>query len=358
MNILDRYITRELIGPFLFGVCAFTSIFIASDVLFQLARLFMDGTIDFVTGVKLFLLNLPRIVVLTFPMSMLLGTLLAYSRLSEKSEVVAMKASGLSQRRIAVPALCFALLVSGITLLLNETVVPHTNKAVQEIMRKVYGEAPRRQRNVVLKDLIEGKLVKLVFAEEFDGERGELTNVTVQEFRGGKLARMTNAAKAFWKEGLWKFLNGTAYTILEDGRVLAAKFKTQETHIVTEPKDIAARERSPDEMSISELKAHVALVREQGGNANPLLVQLYLKLAIPFASLVFALVGAPLGIHSHRSATSVGFGMSVIIIFIYYVIMGISTAFGQRGAISPFLGAWSQNLLLGGAGVWMVIKGV
>ncbi|HHV62491.1 MAG TPA: LPS export ABC transporter permease LptG [Firmicutes bacterium] len=357
MRTLNRYILRELIEPFIFGVAAFTSIFIAGDLLFSIARLLADGTISVNCAIQLFVLGIPRIVVITFPMSVLLGTLLCFGRLSDSSEIVAMRAAGVSTRSIIAPAILLAVVMSLFTVFLNETIVPASNQASQDILWSVTNRGkPLTEKDIVIKTFRDGRLDRLVYAEEFDADKKELTNVTVQDFRNGKLVRVTNAPKAIWDRNRWWFMNGAMYDIVDGNRMVSVTFKTHESLIAQAPEEIARRQKTPQEMGISELRAYIRMLREQGQNVSALLVELYLKLAIPFASLVFALVGAPLGIRTRRSSSSLGFGTSIILIFIYYVIMSMGTAFGQRGSVPPFIGAWSQNFIFGGIGLWMVLR--
>src|SRR5690625_2516227 len=109
-------------------------------------------------------------------------------------------------------------------------------------------------------------------------------------------------------------------------------------------------------MSAKELKEHIEILQRQGQDVRRHQVQLHLKTAVPAAGLVMALVGAPLGIQSHRSAASIGFGLSVVVIFVYYLLMTMGSALAQGGHLSPVLGAWLQNVILGGCGVVMVVK--
>lgn len=107
-------------------------------------------------------------------------------------------------------------------------------------------------------------------------------------------------------------------------------------------------------MNIRELSRHMEILQSEGKETHKLEVEWHLKWAIPMASIVFALVGAPLGIQSHRSASSVGFGLSIIVIFIYYLIMTAGSALAQGGYLPPALGAWLQNIVLGIAGLGLM----
>ncbi|NLD11903.1 MAG: YjgP/YjgQ family permease [Firmicutes bacterium] len=357
MRCLERYIYKELLSPVLFGVVAFTLIFVAADLFFMLARLLVDGTVGLGTVMRLFVLGLPRIVALTLPMSTLLGILLCYSTFSASSEIVAMRAAGLSLIGIMTPALIVALIVSGATFAFNEKVVPGANRRFEEIMWEIGKRSnPFIQRNLVLREFERGVLTRLVFADTYDAEKEQFSRVTMQEFEDGRLVRITEAASARWDESAWLFEDGISYNVVDGDRVVSVRFARQEGRIAYTPKEVARGGLSPDEMSASELRQHVRRLKEQGQDVTKLLVEYYLKFAIPFAGMVFGLVAAPLGITTHRSSTSRGFGMSILIIFVYYVIMSLSCALAERGSIPPMLGAWFSNILFGSIGGLMMVK--
>ncbi|NLB74025.1 MAG: YjgP/YjgQ family permease [Firmicutes bacterium] len=357
MKCLERYTYKELLGPVLFSVIAFTLIFVAADLLFMLARLLVDGSVGLGTVVRLFILGLPRIVALALPMSTLLGILLCYSTLSASSEIVAMRAAGLSLVRIMAPALIVALAVSGVAFAFNEKVVPRANRRFEEIMWELgRRSSPHVQKNLVLKEFERGTLARLVFADTYDATREQFRRVTVQEFEGGKLIRITEAQLAKWDNAAWLFEDGISYNVVDGDRVVSVRFARQEGRIAYTPKEVARGALSPDEMSASELREYISRLKQQGADVTKLLVEYYLKFAIPFASLVFGLVAAPLGITTHRASTSRGFGMSILIIFVYYVIMSLSCALAERGSMSPMLGAWFSNILFGAIGGWMMAR--
>ena len=357
MKCLERYTYRELLGPVLFSAFAFTLIIVAADLLFMLARLLVDGSVGIGTIIHLFILGLPRVVSLALPMSTLLGILLCYSTLSASSEIVAMRAAGLSLARIMAPALVVALVISGIAFAFNEKVVPRANRRFEEIMWQIGRRSnPFIQKNIVLREFEKGALARLVFAGSYDESEGVFQHVTVQEFEAGRLTRVTEAEEAKWDNAAWWFENGISYNVVDGDRMVSVRFTKQEGRLAHTPKEVARGALTPEEMSRRELGEYIGQLRQQGAEVRNLLVDYYLKLAIPFASLVFGLVAAPLGIRTHRASTSRGFGMSILIIFVYYVIMSLSCALAERGSVSPMLGAWFSNLLFGAIGAWMIMK--
>lgn len=356
MRVLDRYVAKEMVMPMLFGICAFTSLFVGTDLL-NLASMVVELGAPLGKVGRLFVLRLPQIVVWTFPMAVLLATLLALSRLSGNSEIVAMKAAGVGFARIVVPVLVIALTMTGLTLLINETVVPAANAAFKVTKDELRGRSlPRLTRNVILKRYKGNLLEWFLYAARFDSERQTMEDVTMVTLEAGRPRETTYAPLIIWDETGWFMENGVTHFYNSDGEAVTMKFAggRQPVDIGQKPREIIRAQKEPDEMNIRELSRHIAILRSQGKDVNKLWVEWHLKWAIPMASLVFALVGAPLGVQSHRSASSVGFGLSIIVIFIYYIIMTAGTALAQGGYLPPALGAWSQNLLLGAIGLYLM----
>ncbi|GAB6137346.1 LptF/LptG family permease [Halanaerobaculum tunisiense] len=362
MKIIDRYLLQELIQPFLFGVFAFTSIFVGSDVLIKLAEMMMKYGVPILTTVKLFFLSLPQIIILTFPMSMLLATLLTFGRLSDDSEIVALQAGGVSLIRLVIPVLIVALMISGLTIFLNNSLVPASQNSYEEIVWELkHGEEmPKTQRNLRIApvDSKTGKLDFLLTADKFDGRTQTLEGVTWQNYEEGELATIIQAKKAKWQRDQWVFIEGTSYTITSEGRIPQTEFQrlNMKNKLSRTPQQMTRNQKSPEEMTLGELSEHIELMEQEGRDVNELLVSYYQRYAIPFACFVFALVGAPLGLNPNRSGSSIGLGLSIVVIFIYYTLMTIGSALGQGGNLAPWLGAWLQNIVFTIVGIGLLVK--
>jgi lipopolysaccharide export system permease protein len=184
-----------------------------------------------------------------------------------------------------------------------------------------------------------------------------MEGVIVSEFSDGRLNQIINAASAQWltDENQWSFNKGTIYLLSEEGEYKhLIKFDKQKIAIKYTPQDLSAGDKSPDEMNIRELRNFIRLKEKMGVKVVDYKIQLNMKMSIPFACLVFALLGAPLGISPRRVSSSVGLGLSIIVIFIYYVLMFASMAFGELEWISPGLAAWLPNVITGGIGLFFV----
>lgn len=357
-TIVDRYLISELLGPFLFGVGAFTAIMTATSVLFELITLMVRFGLPVVTVVQVLSLRMPEMVFYTFPMSMLLASLLSFGRLSGDHEITALKAAGVSLFRIIAPIAMVSLLVSVLTVALNEFVVPGAGWAAKNILYEAQHQKklPTTRKNVFYQELEDGKLKRVFYAQRFDGEL--MRNVLVQEFEGDRLDRLIHADRARWVDGTWTFYDGTMYQMADNGEYrFFVRFQEQRVRLREALLDLSTERRSPTEMNLRELAVHIKELETSGqtGSAlNELRVQWHQKLSVPFASLVFMLVGAPLGLRPNRSSSSLGLGLSILIIFIYYLAMFTFMALGQTGVLSPLVAAWMPNLLGAGVGIGLI----
>src|SRR5690606_4893958 len=209
VTLLDRYILRELAGPLLFGVLAFTGLFFSVDLV-QIVRMAAEYGAPGAVIVKLIWLRLPEIVVYTFPMAVLLAALLTLSRLSANSEIVAMQAGAVSFYRIVAPVIAAGLLVSGASLAVEEWIVPAANYDYRRVVTEDVqgGQLPTVSRNVILKEYQGGLLKGFLYASRYDGAARVMSDVTIVELERGRPQRTTYAARVVWEGNTW---------IMEDG---------------------------------------------------------------------------------------------------------------------------------------------
>ena len=348
LRILDKYIFREVVLAFLFGICAFSAVFIGSGTLFKIAKYITDYGASFTSVVKIFVYGMPAIIMWTFPMSMLLATLLTFGRLSSSSEITAMKSCGIGFSRIAAPAIFIGFVVSVIAILFNEHVVPWANTSYNNVLYyEIQGNTDMKsQEHVIVKEINDGRLQRLVYAREYEAESETLQGVTMQVFNeDGRLTHVENAEYAEWTNEKWVMHQGTLYDISEDEKTHSMRFDKQILPVKASPRQIVREQKKPEELTMKELKAQIRIMKTQYVNTAKLETELYQRITVPMASLIFALIGVPLGLQPTRNSSSMGFAMSVIIIFIYYSVMTLANAIGRSGALSPMYAVWIPNII-------------
>lgn len=351
LRILDKYIFREIFLSFIFGICAFSAVFIGSGTLFKIAKFITDYGASLAAVAKIFVFSMPSVIIWTFPMSMLLATLLTFGKLSGSSEITAMKSCGVSFTRIAAPAILMGLAVSIGAVAFNEYVVPWANTAYRNVLYyEIQGNTSlQSQEHVILKEIKDGKIQRLVYSRLYEAETEHLLGVTMQEFNAeGKVSLVENAEYAEWNGREWTMHNGIIYDIVEEGenaKEHTLRFDKQILPVAATPTQIVREQQDPSELTMKELRAEIEIMKTQFVNTNKLEAELYQRVSVPMASLVFALVGIPLGLQPNRNSSSAGFAMSVIIIFLYYALMTMGNALARSGAMAPLLAVWIPNIV-------------
>lgn len=354
IRILDRYIFTQLIGPFLFGFFLFVTI-IAIDPMMSALQSIVNENVNMSVMGRWFLNRLPQDMIFTFPMSVLLANLLVFGRMSKDSETTALRAGGTNFFRIMLPVIAFALTITIISFIFNELVVPGSNQRArnirrQEILRLIEPEA---SENSIMRTS-DGAFA---YARKVYEKRGKMEKVLLEYYDDkGILTRRISAATADWNGKAWVFKQVVTQDYVENTLPTPVSIAEMRIDSIEEtPEDFARESKKPTEMSYRELKKRIeAYERAQFMDTTEMRVGLAMKTSLPFASFFFAIIGASFGLTNNRSGAFIGFGVSILIIFIYYVLMSLFSALGKSGYIPPMLAAWAQNLIFAFAGFYIV----
>jgi lipopolysaccharide export system permease protein len=360
ISVMDRYIIIQLLMPFLFGVGAFSSIILAVGSLFDLVRQVAEAGLPLTVAIEVMALKMPQFVVYSFPMSILLSGMMTYSKFSADSEIIAFRSCGISVYRLILPALILSTIVTGITFLFNELLVPAASQqATTTLTQALKQDKPAfKQDNIIYPEYKEidlnGKkeqvLVRLFYAEKFDGKT--MTGLTIldrsQQDKG--LSQILNSQSATWntQNNTWDFANGTIYLVSPDASYRnIVTFTHQQLQLPKSPFELAEPDKNTDDMSAGELMNYFDRIRLSGDKKKILTVAVTIqrKLAFPFVCIVFSLMGAAMGVRPQRTGKATSFGVSVLLIFGYYLVMFVSGALGQAEIISPFLAGWLPNIM-------------
>ncbi|BAQ64052.1 LptF/LptG family permease [Geminocystis sp. NIES-3709] len=370
ISVMDRYITIELLLPFLFGIGLFTSLGLSIGTLFELIRKVTESGLLLTVALKILLLRMPEFIALAFPMSVLLATLMAYSRLSSDSEIIALKSIGVNVYRLVVPAIILSLIVTGITFFINDVVTPSANRQATLTLQKALNRVRPtfKDRNILYPEYktveyedgsTHSVLVRLFYAEEFNGE--EMKDLTILDLSREGVNQILTSQTATWNigENVWDFFNGTIYLISPDGAYRnIVRFEHQQLAVSRAPLDLAQRPPSYDEMSIAQAREHLKIVKLEANEKEirKILVRIQGKISLPFVCLVFGLIGAALGVRPQNTNKATSFGICVGLIFSYYLLSFVSESMGIWGILTPFMAAWLPNLLGLGTGTWLLIQ--
>ncbi|WP_254217005.1 LptF/LptG family permease [Synechococcus sp. CCY 9618] len=371
LPLLDRWLLQELLGPLLFGIAAFTAVSLSVGVVFELVRRVAESGLPVLAAVNVLMLRLPSFLVLSFPMATLMATLLAYSRLSGSSELTALRSVGVSTRRMVLPAMALALVMTLLTFVFNDVIVPRANLAATISLQRELGRAIATEESdntlysrfgdVQLSDGSTDYLLSHIFyARKF--EKGIMLDVTLIDFSRFKYRQMLTAKIGKWNEaeGMWEFRNGRTTNIdTETGSTTSAKFDRYLYPFTRDPIEVAQLPTDASTMTVGQALTAERLLLEANNTkeARRLRVRVQEKFAFPAICLVFGLIGSSLGVRPNsRTSRSQGFGISVLLIFGYYLMSFIFSSLGITGTVSPFLAAWLPVGIGLAGGLWLLLQ--
>jgi lipopolysaccharide export system permease protein len=361
---LYRYLMKELFPSFLLGVVGFTFILLTGRIL-QLTELFVNKGIPLGFILKLLYFLLPSFLVLTIPMATLLSVLLTFNRLSSDNEITALKASGVSLYQMTPPVLLLALSTTLATTFLSLYSLPKANQASRSLLYEMASSrAHAGVRERVFNDEFEGLVL---YVERVTPRTFQWENVFISDSRNAAETHTIIARQGMVLSDPHLFIvtlrlkNGAIHKLGDQPNAYEKiDFNTYDLRLdlKTGLKEQKSAEKHPADMSLSELTGAVQALRSKKADFKPQMIKIHEKFSIPFACLVFGIIGIPLGLQSRtsRAGKSIGFAWSIGVLLIYYLLTNAGTSLAERGVILLEVGMWAANAIFLGFGIYLLIK--
>jgi LPS export ABC transporter permease LptF len=361
MRILSKYILKEFLGNLLLGLLIFTFVLLL-DHLFELADLLLNKGVGIWLTLKLLFLLLPSSLTLTLPVSTLLAALLTFGRLSENNEITAVRASGLAAWSYVKTPLAVSLVAVLFLIPFNTLWAPRAHASFRLLYLQVL------KRNPLVR--IEEKTFVTIgdyhlFVERKDRKTKAMRGVTIY-----KIPPDGAPLRIFAERGTASVNTNQGITfLLQDGRIEEVDAADPSRWVYTSFKNYqlfiplmnsqSTSERALEEMDSPELRAEIQRLKSKHLPFPVLSCQIHLRWALAVTPLLFAGLGIPLAIRLHRGGRSIGFGLSLLIMVLYYVLVMGGTGAGQRGLWPPWFAVWLGNgvMLVTSLGLyWRFIK--
>lgn len=358
MKVLFRYVASEFLKALLFAVLAFLLIYIVVDIFEKMDR-FIDHHVALGHVFIYYLFQVPYVTVLVLPVAVLLASLFSIGQMARHHELVAMKSSGLSLYRILSPLFGLGLVISLMVLILGEVAIPFFNQQKSRAESRYIDKVPPVDFTNRTNVFYRGTHGRMYYIKHYDGKVRTLTDVVIYQFDPqGRLVKRMDAIRAVWEGNHWNFQDGFIRTFdLQGNESTSPHFQTMTLPDLREtPQDFQREDKDPQSMGFFELYDYISRVKRGGGEAQKETVDLYLKISFPFANLIIILFGAPLASNPRRSGAAFGFGVSLMICFLYWGFIQMGRALGHHGTLPPLLSAWLANLVFGGIGAVLLWK--
>ncbi len=362
-RILDEYVVREFLSTFFLVLAGFVLLMLVftffeliGDILRNHIGLFMVGD---------YLVNLaPSMLYLTTPLAVLIAVLVTFGVLNRNSEIIAMKATGISLYRLVVPILIIAAIISSCLFLFDQFYLPQANRRQEALHNIIKGKPPqtflRPEQNWIFGQPRPGEPGRIFYYKFFDPDRNEFANLSIFEFDRSTfaLSRRIFAARAVWNPSTnsWTFLNGWERDF--KGADITAFRTFQQTsfsEIHEDPGYFKKESLQAQEMSFGQLDRYIRDLGQSGFDTMRLRIELWRKLAYPFATVIMAVLAIPFALSMGRRGSLTGIAVAVGVALAYWVVDGLFGAMGTVNYLPAILAAWSADLLFALLGSYLLL---
>ncbi len=364
---LDRYVLKEILGPLGLGFLVYTFILLLR-FLFQSAEMIIRRGLPWSTVGELLLVTLPNIVVLTIPMSLLFGILIAVGRLASDSELVAIRASGVGLSRLYRPILGLAAVLTAMNIGLMVYALPWGNHSLQQLRLEILTQNVSKQvQPKVFSDSWDGKVLyifeappnedrwKGVFLAEAN-PASEENQITIAEWGQVRVDQQGERVVLELTGAITQKVN----LVASPARYEVSRNKSLELiledQFSTNQRAKWSVSKSVRELSLRDLER---LARDRSATdeqRNLARVEAHKKFSIPAACLAFAFIALPLGINNRRGGKGSGFAMSIAVLGVYYILLFNGEEAARYGKIPGWAAMWAPDLILTAVGIFLLIR--
>ncbi|HME58223.1 MAG TPA: LPS export ABC transporter permease LptG [Terracidiphilus sp.] len=363
-RILDKYVVSEFLNIFFLVLAGFVVLILVFTV-FDLLKDILSHDIGWLI-VGQYLINLtPSMIYQITPLAVLIAVLVTFGVLNRNSEIIAMKASGISLYRLMVPIIAIAILMSAGLFVFDQYYLPQANQRQEALRNTIKGKPPQTvlhpEQNWIYGQPNPGEPDRIFYYQFFDSGRNEFANLSIFEFNPTTfaLSRRIFAARAVWdsETDSWRFLNGWQRDI--DGANVSDYrefLKTSFAEIHESPGYFQKESKKAQEMNFGQLESYIGDLSQSGFDTMRLRVELWHKLAYPLMAVVMAALAIPFALSMGRRGSLTGIAVAIAVTLAYFVVDGLFGALGDVNYLPAALAAWSSDLLFGLVGGYLLLR--
>jgi lipopolysaccharide export system permease protein len=356
MRLLDRYVIRNFLQAYIYCIAGFISIWFIFDISDNIS-IFIDQQVGVLLAIRYYATQVPQILIILLPVSLLLALLFSLGRMSRANEVVSMLTAGVSVPRVLLPLIAIGLLTVAATTVLNYSLAPHA-----ELARKTFLSAARARQGPI----VEGQIfrnrtdARTWFIQNFRPGHNVFNTVEVlQQDAHDNIVANYLAARATYRPEtkVWEFENGKVVHYDRAGNILDEQiFSSLKIDNWSEtPFRLGSANVRAEFLSVPELRRYLQYNADFPATLlAPFKTHFQYRLALPWTCLVVVCIAAPLGIGYSRRGILASVASAVVLIFSMNFLTHLFLALGEGDRISPFLAAWTPNVLFTIIGLYLL----
>ena len=358
-NLLDVYVARQYLRILGMTIIAMLGLFYISTFI-DLSDKWFKGQTTFAQILAFLWWSTPQFMAYIIALAVLLAALVTIGVLTKNSELIVMRACGVSLYRTAAPMIVFALVASAVLFGMEERVLAIANRRADQLKHLIRGGSPQTF-DVLNRKWIVGRGGEVYHYQFFNPRTRELNGLSVFEFdpKTHALTHRVYAQRAVYRpagEGTeWQLTAGWAREF--GGKAASPSFEPfADKAMGLETADYFVTEvPEPRRMTYPQLSRYIDELRQSGYDVLEHEVELYRKIAFPFVTLVMTFIAVPFAVTTGRRGAMYGIGVGIVLALVYWTMISVFAAFGAGGLISPLLAAWAPNLLFGAAAVYLLL---
>jgi LPS export ABC transporter permease LptG/LPS export ABC transporter permease LptF len=363
-RILDEYVVREFLNTFLLVLTGFVLLMLVFTF-FDLVGDILRNHIPLAT-VGAYLVNLtPDMLYQIAPLAVLIAALVTFGVLNRNSEIIAMKATGISLYRLVIPIVSIAAILSVSLFLFDQYYLPQANRRQEALRNTIKGRPPQTvlhpERNWIFGQPRLGEPGRIFYYQFFDPDRKEFANLSIFEFDPStfQLTRRIFAARVFrdTNSGTWNFQSGWVRDMNGAEPTAFREFsQTTFSEIHEDPGYFTKENLQSQEMNFSQLDGYIRDLRQSGFDTMRLRVALWHKLAYPLIAIVMAVLAIPFALSMGRRGSLTAIAMAIAVALAYWVVDGLFGAMGNVNYLPAALAAWSSDILFALVGGYLLLR--
>tara|TARA_B110000438_G_scaffold299907_1_gene351020 strand:+ start:261 stop:1340 length:1080 start_codon:yes stop_codon:yes gene_type:complete len=352
---IDLYLLSSFLKKLIIILLVFLVIFLAVDIVDNIDK-FSAKNLTSEEIINWYIYTIPWFISLALPMSLLLSTISCFTQLQKNNEITALKASGISIRRISLPILILGIFFSLISFLFDNSIVSSSLEKRSSIEKKMkprtFGTSTRK-KNIYYH--IEDSFLEI---KKFNFKNNIGRNVSIQNLLESDIKYRIDAEKMIWnnKEKKWHLENYKMIQWTDNGPEFSSSIDTLMAIKDINPAILQKDNIDPDDMSYWQLSLFINKMKNKGLEYTRWIVNKHFKTAFACSSLIMILFGIALSIQKPRSNFANSIGLSITVIFLYYILIKLGQTLGYNNIINPFLSVWMVNILFLILGVKLFIK--
>jgi LPS export ABC transporter permease LptG/LPS export ABC transporter permease LptF len=362
-RLLDSYVIREFIGMFILVLSSFVMLMLVFTF-FELVGDIVRNHIPLaVVGNYLFNLT-PSMLYAITPLAVLIAVLVTFGILNRNSEIVAMKATGISLYRLVVPVVSISAVLAVGLFFFDDFYLPQANRKQEALRSTIKGRPPQTflhpEQKWIFGQPHAGEPGRIFYYQFFDPEAKEFANLSIFEFDPSTfaLSRRIYAARVYWDapKSSWRFVNGWERDI-EGNNTRFNEFKnTVFAEIHEDPGYFTKENLQSQEMNFGQLDRYIRDLRQSGFDTMRLRVALWHKLAYPLIAIVMAVLAIPFALSMGRRGSLTGIAVAIAVALAYWIVDGLFGAMGNVNYLPAALAAWSPDILFGLTGGYLLLR--